>query len=674
MFNLFTKRRQKIVILSNTLLFLFWVSILGLIISTLSTTIQPEIPANHAYAELSSPDKSSPLSDMSYDAYSSEIIKTNLTQIMNQDNIFDKMEFVPLSNKAGGYENLGKNETNLSTGSTKSITNTVTSKASGVTADFNGDGFSDLAIGVPNEDVGTIVDAGAVNVIYGSSNGLNGIALSQGNGRDNQIWTQAITGGAEPGDRFGASLATGDFNKDGFSDLAIGVPFEDIGTTKLNAGAVNVIYGSSGGLSTTAKPSDIWHQDSPSIEDIAFTDDMFGFALATGDINGDGFSDMTVGIPGKGVNTEHGVMVQAGRVHVIYGSLVGLSATAFLNQFWDQGQIFPRDAEFGDLLGRELATGDFNKDGFSDLAIGVPGEDVGIIRDAGAVNVIYGKPGGLLPPLLGILVWTQNTRSVEGDANINDMFGSSLTTGDFNKDRISDLAIGVPGENVGTIIAPGAVNVIYGTSNFGLRDVQVSSGNGRDDQLWTQDSVGIEDIAEFLEEFGSALATGDFNKDGTSDLAIGVPHENVDIIAGVGAVNVIYGSSDGLSFRNLSPSNGRTDQIWHQNSVQFGGGDIDDDAEAGDMFGFSLKTGDFNKDGISDLAIGVPQESVGTIRDAGAVNVIYGSLGPVIIEPGGLSATVPPGGFGRVDQLWTQDSPNIEENLEASDQFGWSLG
>jgi hypothetical protein len=81
---------------------------------------------------------------------------------------------------------------------------------------------------------------------------------------------------------------------------------------------------------------------------------------------------------------------------------------------------------------------------------------------------------------------------------------------------------------------------------------------------------------------------------------------------------------------------------------------------------------DFNGDGFSDLAIGVPIEDVGTVGDAGAVNVIYGSLG-ISINSGGLSATVPLGGFGRTDQIWTQDSPNIEDAGETDDRFGSSL-
>src|SRR5262249_29243939 len=89
-----------------------------------------------------------------------------------------------------------------------------------VRADFNGDGYEDLAVGVPGEGIlvqGVIMSgAGAVNVIYGSATGLNPTG--------NQFWFQELPGIArehsEPGDNFGATLAAGDFNGDGFADLA----------------------------------------------------------------------------------------------------------------------------------------------------------------------------------------------------------------------------------------------------------------------------------------------------------------------------------------------------------------------------------------------------------------------------------------------------------------------
>jgi len=104
----------------------------------------------------------------------------------------------------------------------------------GPKADFNGDGFGDLAVGVPGEDIGSISNAGGVNVLYGSSSGLAAAG--------NQFWSQnskGVIGVAETGDAFGTVVATGDFNDDGYSDLAIGAPLESVGSAT-DAGGVNV--------------------------------------------------------------------------------------------------------------------------------------------------------------------------------------------------------------------------------------------------------------------------------------------------------------------------------------------------------------------------------------------------------------------------------------------------
>ena len=145
-----------------------------------------------------------------------------------------------------------------------------------VRMDFNGDGLGDLAIGVPNEAVGTVTNAGAVNVIYGSTGGLSATATPD------QFWTQNtpnVAGVADVDDAFGKALAAGDFNGDGVADLAIGVPFEDIAGLD-GAGAVNVIYGSAGGLSATATPDQFWSQDSANVNDACEFDDEFGAAVA----------------------------------------------------------------------------------------------------------------------------------------------------------------------------------------------------------------------------------------------------------------------------------------------------------------------------------------------------------------------------------------------------------
>ena len=113
-----------------------------------------------------------------------------------------------------------------------------------------------------------------------------------------------------------------------------------------------------------------------------------------------------------------------------------------------------------------------------------------------------------------------------------------------------------------------------------------------------------------------------------------------------GAVNAIYGSAAGLT------STGN--QFWTQNSAG-----VLDSAEAGDSFGAALAAGDVDRDGHADMAIGVPDESVGTVAGAGALNVLYGSAG-------GLTSTG--------NQLWSQDTPNILDQAEAGDQFGAAMG
>jgi hypothetical protein len=209
--------------------------------------------------------------------------------------------------------------------------------ASSVRADFNNDGADDLAVGVPGEDVFSIQDAGGVNVLYGSAGKLTGSG--------SQFFTQ-VGSAPEPGDEFGDALATGDFNHDGFADLAVGASFEDAGAI-VDAGAVSVLYGSAGGLTRTG--GQIFTQVGSAAE---FFDD-FGDALAVGDFNHDGFADLAAGAPFESVFST----IEAGAVSVLYGSADGLTRIG--------GQIFtqnspqvPGGAEQGDFFGDALAAGD----------------------------------------------------------------------------------------------------------------------------------------------------------------------------------------------------------------------------------------------------------------------------------------------------------------------------
>src|SRR5207249_2275194 len=181
----------------------------------------------------------------------------------------------------------------------------------------------------------------------------------------------------------------------------------------------------------------------------------------------------------------------------------------------------------------------FNSDGFADLAVGVPHEDVGAIGDAGAVNVLYGSAAGLQAVSPADQFWTQDSAGVKDAAESGDTFGASLGAGDFNNDGFADLAVGAAREDMGAVADAGAANVLYGSA----AGLQAASP---DDQFLDQDSAGVNDTAQTGDAFASSLGAADFNNDGFADLAIGVPLESVGAGAHAGATNILYGSAGGL--------------------------------------------------------------------------------------------------------------------------------
>jgi hypothetical protein len=147
--------------------------------------------------------------------------------------------------------------------------------------------------------------------------------------------------------------------------------------------------------------------------------------VAAGDINGDGRADLVAGVPGEGVGGPSGSVPNAGGVNVIYGSGSGLTATG--NQFFSQNTATIEDeAELRDSFGLALAVGDFKGDNGADLAVGVPGEDIGSVSDAGGVNAIYGSGSGLTTT--DDQFFSQNTAGIEDGAEPSDLFGNALAS------------------------------------------------------------------------------------------------------------------------------------------------------------------------------------------------------------------------------------------------------
>lgn len=425
-----------------------------------------------------------------------------------------------------------------------------------VRQDFNGDGYSDLAVAAPQATIGGRKQAGYVAVLYGSATGPKTSTkqvVSQN--------TAGVPGTAEEDDWFGSALTTADLDGDGYADLVVGVGGEDT-TSGTNSGYLEVMWGGPKGLAGGATLA----------VGTGENDNLGSVGLVAGDFDGDGASDVAAVTDNRDLRVLTGPFgrdgVASGEEYerdqfdrvvldLAAGDLNGdgitdVAATANDADEWDSRLVqywtgtrdglmpyqLVTDNDGAGLQGGEnLDIGDVNGDGYEDLVVGraIDGYDSDLdtpLAKGGRVTYIPGSADG--PVGVRAKSFNQDSSGVPGTAEKGDHFGSGVAVGDIDGDGYADVSVGVPFEDFDGAQDAGTVVTLRGTAS-GL------TGTGA--KAVSQNTAGVPGTAEWRDHFGWATHLVDANHDGRAELSVGAPGEN----ATAGSVWVFRSTASGVT-------------------------------------------------------------------------------------------------------------------------------
>jgi hypothetical protein len=403
-------------------------------------------------------------------------------------------------------------------------------------------------------------------------------------------------GDNEDADDYGAALASGDFDADGFADLAVGAPGEAVGDGA-SAGVVFVYKGTSAGLVgwRILKPSEL---DSPA------DGDQFGATLAVGELDGHAGDELIIGAPREDIGSE----ANAGAIYVYMGTSSGPKPRARFTQ----GQASVGDSEAGDHFGSALGTGDFDNDGRDELAVGLEGEAPYGYPSSGMVSVLKWNPE--VQPSSAFVLW-KNLYVPDGGVG-GQLFGKSLAVGHLNFDGRADLVVGAPADGLD---AKG--------SAFVFKSVSTSARLELVDQV--HHTASGADAPANGDRFGTAVAIGDVDHtlvtvNGTGrrpdEVVIGAPGKNNPVDSGRAFV--------------YTPTFGSGGSLTGMSQVHMFGQFFlpDEDNQANDEFGSVLALGDLDGDQRADLLVGVPFKGLdGTSTRPGRLELFMGGTSPVLL-------------------------------------------
>jgi hypothetical protein len=458
------------------------------------------------------------------------------------------------------------------------------------------------------------------------------------------------------------ALASGDINNDGVRDLIVGAPDVDfapqVGPARPTAGAVYVLFGRSSFPNPTLVDTNLTALSQPDIRVFgASADDNLGFAVAAGDVNGDGIDDLVMGAPGFDL-TGATPRNNTGAVYIIFGvtgltpRIVDLSAPNASNV-----QIIGEQAD--DRFGSAMAIGDVNGGTSApDLLVGAPAskgpDPVGAARANGGAAFLLAGGTGLANPLATTKVIDLNTTPalVRIFGKAESQLGSSVAIGDVNEGAAGDLLVGAPRANRpdqgGDVSQTGATFGVFGGANISPTPPALTKSF---DTLSTQQNLSIYGAVSG-DHLGASIATGNVTNEGASDLVIGAPQSGgpgnlrpacgqAYVIAGGTALNPPQGSTERRIDLSLSTA-----------ALTVVG------AAAGDRLGSSVAAGLINSQGntdsIPDVLLGAP----GALSNRGSVHVLFGGSNLLIFP-------------GR-DLALNQDDLRISGQA-AADELGWAI-